>query len=227
MKRLALGALCALALASTGQAATFTYTGSPFTNVMPYSGGCPTGVCANFTTSMRVTGSITTSAPLAPNLANQDVTAQVTAYSFSDGVNTFASSDPNVKLYYPFMATTDASGNLTAMGFLVNIWETGTTNSHAGGDRLSNLAVAATGAVSYNDIPCATVGVSPTGAADSCTFGGAFDNDISYALTMAAGTWASTGNTSAVPTLSQWGTALLALTLSIVAGFGFRAGRQR
>lgn len=73
--------LSALATLSWGQFVwadeTYTYTGPNFTN---YFG--------NYDDTMSVTGSITTSAPIPPNLTDYNIGGLVTSWSFTDGVNT-------------------------------------------------------------------------------------------------------------------------------------------
>ena len=58
----------------------------------------PPQVCGQFTGGQSVAGSITTAVPLAPNLANADILASVTDYTFSNGVFTIASGSPQARL---------------------------------------------------------------------------------------------------------------------------------
>ena len=77
------------------QAATYSYTGTTY-DLISNNKTCTIGNCpATYTAAMRVTGSFTTASPLAANLSNVDVSALVTSYSFTDGINTIANSDPN------------------------------------------------------------------------------------------------------------------------------------
>ena len=73
--------LSALATLSWGQFVwadeTYTYTGPNFT-----------GYFGNYDAAMSVTGSITTSAPIPPNLTDYNIGGLVTSWSFTDGVNT-------------------------------------------------------------------------------------------------------------------------------------------
>jgi uncharacterized protein (TIGR03437 family) len=82
---------------------TYTYHGSHFTEAQP-----------PYTTSDAVTGYFTTGT-LAPNLVDFDAFFYVTAFSFSDGVNTLDSSntDPNPALT-SFSVSTDSRGNITS-----------------------------------------------------------------------------------------------------------------
>ena len=201
--------------ASCVNAATYVYTGNAYTNLIDYTAPCSAGPCANYSTSMRVTGSIRTALPLAPNLVNQDITALIASYTFSDGVNTIASSAANARIYYPFKVSTDASGQITAASVLLTIWESG-TSPHTTSDRWSNIAVGS-GSGGYNNLTCTTIGVSSAGAADSCTVGGALDGDVSASLAMTPGSWASP-SAAPVPTLNQCGLGLV--ILGVTLGFG-------
>jgi hypothetical protein len=92
-------------VASAINATTYTFSSSPygaglsqyfasgFTN---YTVPCAVGPCANYTTAMNLNGHFTTAAPLPPNLSYRtDITAQVTSYSFFDGINTYTNTNPN------------------------------------------------------------------------------------------------------------------------------------
>jgi hypothetical protein len=89
--------------ASAGMAATvYDYTGQGFAvAIFPY------------TTSDRISGSLTLSNPLAGNLNSQVVTP--TAFSFSDGVQTFDQTNSTPV----FIFSTDASGNVTQWDVIV------------------------------------------------------------------------------------------------------------
>src|SRR5205809_130554 len=114
MKRLLV--LLAVLAASPVLAATYTFTGPAFSSVQSNT-TCTVGTCATYTTSMNVTGSFTTAAPLAANLSNTNVAALVTSYSFNDGVNTIASPDSNARIH-TFTVTTNGSGAITATQIL-------------------------------------------------------------------------------------------------------------
>ncbi len=77
-------------------AATYTYSGGNFVDVL-----------GDYTTMMRVTGQFTVAVPLAPNLPFTDITALVTSYSFSDGVQTLTEAN-SVLLF--FSVRTDVTG---------------------------------------------------------------------------------------------------------------------
>ena len=79
-------------------AEVYTYTGPNFTDVL---GG--------YTTSMSVTASITTSAPIPPNQTGYDFNSLVTSWSMSDGVNTLQNG-PDSYLYT--LVDTDSAGHI-------------------------------------------------------------------------------------------------------------------
>ena len=112
-------ALAAIAFSATGldaQVTTYTYTGSPFTAVM-----------APYTTSDSITGTFTTSSPIPGGLTFNDnpggcgncagnVAALVTNYSFSDGVNTWDTTNTVTSglAAAEFFVNTDAQGNIVS-----------------------------------------------------------------------------------------------------------------
>jgi PEP-CTERM motif len=101
-----LGGLAACALALPSLASTvykYTYTGNLFEAATgPYN-----------TTTDAVNGDFTLSSALGDNLVNDVITADVTAYSFGDGVQTF-SSTLNPATEETFEVSTNSSGEITA-----------------------------------------------------------------------------------------------------------------
>jgi hypothetical protein len=102
MQRLVNAALFVALIASGAAAASTTYvfTGHPYQTAN-----------GSYTTSMSITGSFTTAAPLAANLTSStDITPLVKSWSFSDGVNnyTLANSVQNGDME----VTTDSGGNI-------------------------------------------------------------------------------------------------------------------
>jgi len=85
----------------------YTYTGNPFTTVQ-----------APYTTADRVTATMTLPNPLAANLSNVDVTANLVSLSMSDGVQTLdlANPGPGTNPFIIAEFSTDSSGNITAWG---------------------------------------------------------------------------------------------------------------
>jgi hypothetical protein len=109
MKVLA-AALCGLLLAAlpstTAMADTvYTYTGNPFTTAI--SGLFVALPAGSFTASDFVSGSFTVSSPLGADLVAQIISP---SYSFTDGPDTFSSSNPNVS---KFEIWTDANGDIS------------------------------------------------------------------------------------------------------------------
>ena len=88
-KWLGLAIVCAAALsvmvAAPSKAATiYTYTGNPFT----------TEVQGVYSTTDRVTGWFELASPLGINSGYTDISANLEAFSFSDGIQTFTGLDP-------------------------------------------------------------------------------------------------------------------------------------
>src|SRR5215469_14332604 len=91
--------LAAMVATSAWASTTYTYTGTNYTLITNFT-SCTTGPCANFTGAMSVSGSFTLAAALPANFSLQDITPQLVSYSFSDGITTFANSDPNVRINF-------------------------------------------------------------------------------------------------------------------------------
>ncbi len=221
------------ALASPALATTYTYTGAVYASTVPFPGPCGAGTCTNYTTAMSLTGSFTTAAPLGANLANVDIAALVTSFSFNDGINTYSSADPNTRIL-SFHAATDSSGVPSSSMFLdIEKWITGST-PHSGTDRYSEFDIDSSVDV-VNNLPCTGVGTTG-GTADTCTSGSGSDNSTSSASNGTAGVWAIAGGSGGgvvgfgattpanVPTLSQWA---LLLLIASVCGAGVAAAHRR
>lgn len=195
-------------------ATTYTFTGPNYTSRLNFT-SCAIGTCANFTTSMSVSGSFTTASPLAANFSFQNIVAQVTSYSFSDGLDNFNSTDPNARAY-EFLVSTNASGQISSYAILLEVWTSG-TSPHAAADRF-NYVFATNGSTSglRND-NCTEVGAGVSGAADSC-FGDSSDASRS-AASSPGGSWVVS---TAVPAVSEWGLMTLAVMLGIVAWLSLR-----
>ena len=102
--------LLGMFLGGSAWATTYTYVGPNF----QFTGG------VGYTTSGSITGTFTTASPLAANLPLTDIGPApgglnlVTAWSFTDGVNTYtqANSIPFGNLFAYFRVQTDALGNI-------------------------------------------------------------------------------------------------------------------
>jgi len=113
----AVAVITSLLVASPVSAATtYDYIGPPYTLLHNHT-TCTLGTCNDYATSMRVTGSFTVSVPLAPNLANVDIStsANLLAWTFFDGVNTISNTTPNAYIFPGFFfVSTDTVGNVTS-----------------------------------------------------------------------------------------------------------------
>jgi hypothetical protein len=83
----------------------YTYTGSPFTDVLdlPFPPG-------TFDTSMRVTGWFELADLLPADLPLTDIGGDVLAFSFSNGRSTLTAADPSLTTF--FFVQTDAAGDI-------------------------------------------------------------------------------------------------------------------
>jgi hypothetical protein len=201
-------------------AATYTITSPNYNSLSNYS-TCTTGTCANYTTQTNVTGSFTTTSPLAPNLSSVDVTSQVTSYSFSDGLNIYTNTDPNARVA-SFRVVTDGAGAITAAGIIIDIWKTG-TSPHSAGNRLNWIWVSSLFTIAHNNAVCLAVGTSSnSGVADECVSPGS-----DAATSEADGDGATISGPpaptpTAVPALSELGLVVLGALLSVVAWLSVR-----
>jgi hypothetical protein len=202
-------------------AQTYTYTGMAYTTLGDFTSPCATGPCANYAPGQKISGHFMTASPLPPNLVNANIFPNVTSFSFTDGVNTYSSSDANSRAF-EFQATTDPGGNITDWHLQFDHWQTG-SDPHSAGNRSAILDTSLGGDTGVNDADCVVVAISSplTGVADVCngytvdastSFGGTLDNPGSWSF--------SSGNVAppaAVPTLSDCAMLLLSL---VVAGAG-------
>lgn len=105
-----LGAACALLPPPAAAVYVYTYTGPTYTQVLPGNGG-------PFTTSMRVSGSMTLDDPLPANMPGTVISGLVTAFSFSNGLETIdQDSATNIK---SFAVATDGTGAITVYSVLL------------------------------------------------------------------------------------------------------------
>jgi len=206
-------------LAPSAWATTYTYAGPNYGTFTNFT-SCTVGPCANYTASMSLHGSFTTASPLAANI-NTDITSLVTSYNFSDGVNTYSSANSNARIW-TFQITTDGTGQITGALILVELWQTG-SSPHAVGSRvaLTAIGVGGTPNLSYNNLNCTSVGVSPdSGVSDTCN-STATDSSSSEGFNTVAGAWSIAA--SNVPALGEWGMICLAVLLVLCAWYSFRS----
>jgi IPTL-CTERM motif len=217
-----LAVLALFGLVTAAQATTYTYTGQPYSTgaISNFTPACVVGPCANYTGTMSISGSFTTTVPLPVNQPLIDISGLVTAYNFTDGVNTYSSSDVNVRRN-AFQVATDSLGNISNTIIVLQIWETG-TNPHLPVDRLSVIGIGLPVALAFNNFGCTTVGTPSLGDADSCTLP---FQDLGTSGADAAGFWTPINfNFAPVPTLSERTMMLLA---ALMALGGFWALRRR
>jgi hypothetical protein len=203
-----------LCLMATTQvwAVTYIFTGSVYDTVLNYT-SCTTApsLCTNFPPTARVRLTFSTSIPLNPNLAGDDITALVTAYVLTDGVNTYSSTDPDSRVYVPFSVTTDGNGQVTDIYLVVQRWLTG-ASPHTAADRFSYVILIGGTGAARNNLGCNTVGISPSGTPDVCLVTSA-DSSESRGVFSTPGVWSMVS--ASIPTLSP--IALLLLASGIVA----------
>lgn len=133
---------------------------------------CDYGVCANYSTSMGVSGWFETGSPLPANLPLSESRSLVTAFSFTDGVNTYSSSDPNVRSFRFWLSTNSAS-NIGGNVIIVSRWLNGTSPHAASalpaeGDRVAYVSLIGQQGAGNNNWNCSLVDVSGSGDADTC-----------------------------------------------------------
>ena len=221
----AVPAVLALALTMTAGPAlaeTYRFTGA---NYIVISNECIAGPsCPPYTNAMSLSGSFSTAAPLAANLpAGTEITAQVTAYSFSDGVNTYSSAAPDARIR-TFQVGTDGQGNIAAENIQLTRWLSGSA-PHAPGDQFAAAGVLNGLTEALSPLPCQVVGIADSFGAtsnipDTCVEGTGGVDTVNAASSATAGFWSNT----LVPTL---GNAALGLLAALFAGFGWHFLRRR
>ena len=210
---------------SSANAATYTVSPSGnYTSKTDFTAPCAAGTCANFSLAMNVSGTFNVPT-LAANLVNSDIGATLTSFSFSDGINTYSSADPAVRIGR-FEVTTNASGALTSANILVEKWLTGAT-PHTTADYFSWFFINGSSVVQlYNNARCSGVGTTPYGVTDFCFV--ASTGTQSSAAQGATVSYSGGGTPVAatpVPTLSEYALMLLA---SLMAGFaGWKLRKRR
>ena len=180
------------------QPATYQYTGDPFTiAISPYAIGG------------RVTGNITTSAPLPPFLPLTDITPALISLTFTDGIQTRTLANSTI---CTFRVATDGAGNITQWLVTIRQFPFTTGSPQQTIDSTGNPGfpdgsdLAGTGIAGVN--PCSPFAATTYGASGS------------------AGTWIglATGSVASGPTLDGVGLAVLALLLAAAALYASRSG---
>jgi hypothetical protein len=214
-------ASCALLLASFApSAATFTFTGSNYLAPANFTPPCGTPSCANFTTSMHVSGFFSTSNRLPQNSPGVDITGMLSGGSFSDGLTTYAGNDPGLRVFQ-FVVITDANSNVTDQGILIERWQDGSAGPHVAGDRFDYFVIQPGGATqALHNRQCIAVGIAPSGVGDACTADLA-DGSDSVAASLAGPAFALAPG-SGIPTLGEYALLLLAALMGIFGLYGVR-----
>ncbi|WP_242421499.1 IPTL-CTERM sorting domain-containing protein [Acidovorax sp. Root267] len=180
---------------------------SPYTSKSDFS-LCGAGPCQNFTLTMGPSGSFTTSSPLPGGLISANIFPLITAFSLSDGINTYSSADPAVRVVQ-VLVTTDPSGVVVNTNIFIARWLTG-TSPHVVNDRVSRIQIAGGIGSALHNIRCGAVAVAPSGVPDACT--ASFPDTSASGAGLAAVAWAAAPAPSpaSIPTLSEWGLILMA-----------------
>lgn len=194
---------------------TYNFQGGLY-NSVTNAGACGVGECATYTTAQRAIASITFIAPLAPNLANADVTASISAYTFSDGVRTTTGPGPNAATLQ-VLATTNGAGVLT--GYSITLQRTPgppypVSTPADPNSRASQITLYPIGSTADSNFVCATRGsggsaVTGPGSCSAATL----DAHYSTAQSTVPTTFAVSAP-AAVPTLSEWAMILFGLLLA-------------
>lgn len=227
VKKAFLGLAAALAAsASFGATVTITSTG-PYATPTPFTvcTTVPASLCENFNPTDSVSGTFTTSGPLPANASNLEIGSTVTSYSFSSGLDVIASSNPDARLN-SLRITTDASGNITGLTSQVVLWLDGTT-PRTNANRFSAVTFSGTSGSGTRNSGCQTLGTGNSGVTDTCLIAVVSDTSRSTGLNAPVSYAAVVAPAAAVsiPTLSQWGTMLMASLLGMFAFLRLR--RQR
>lgn len=131
-------------------AATYNYTASNYTTIN--GSGTPA-----YTTAMHLAGSMSTTSPIPPNLNGVDIgpfgSNLIQSWSFTDGLYSYVPANSSL---VSFVATTDATGNLTNWSFLIETPKSPNTV----GQVMNVILVGAGSAQSLSSGTCAAVSAS-------------------------------------------------------------------
>lgn len=190
---------------------TYKLISSNYTSGIDYTPPCQAPVCANYNTSMRMSGDFSVITALPPNLNNQDITPLLIRYRFNDGINTYLNSGP-AKIS-SFKVTTDATGTITDTVIDLYQWQ---TEPNAGG-YFNCVEIYGSRLEGHNARICLTVSGS------NCT---SWTNDSSTSIqfTDNPATWLQSSTPpNPIPTLSEWAQMVMMLMMLVTAG---RYGRR-
>ena len=221
----AVAALCLLATQAAAAPVTYYIQSEPYESVSNFT-ACPLGGCtATYTTSQRVSGSITFVAPFEPNLADEDVDVRIDSFSISDGQNTYTDAQFFMDVFaQSARVSTDSAGNLTAFEFKFD-----KTNGQPYGElsyadpkaKVSYIWISSAPApgmvVAASNSTCQLRGDNGNGNTGGAGCMMAYDTD-SQGASSASATGVTLSLTPppspvAVPTMSEWAMILLAALL--------------
>lgn len=214
----------------SGHAFTYAVQTSNYNNATPYV-ACPAGGCVNYTTAMSISGSFTVAAALPANMPLTEISSSVTAYTFNDGVVTYASGGPLARVY-SFIVSTDGVGQVNGARILLEPWVTGAL-PHTVGDYTGRMQFFDNVFSGTQYFRCSSVGTSPSGQADTCLTGTIQDIYTSSASGVGVPVWSFAPDpvvlpaaVASVPTTSP--AALLVLMAALgVAAFVFMRSAER
>lgn len=134
---------------------------------------CRVGTCTNYGGDTKVSGSFVTSNRLQPNLVGAEIYPNLLGYTFTDGVNTYSSSNPDGRVHSFLVWTSDTGAVITQSIWLVT-WTSGPT-PHKQGDRINSLTLRGTFVSAHNNDSCLALATSAgpnvnTGVSDTCAF---------------------------------------------------------
>lgn len=216
--------LVLIAGSAAAQTTSYTFRGGPFTNIANNT-TCTVGECATYTTARRATATLTFAAPLAPNLPVVDRSADVTAFTFSDGVTTTTGPGALGSIQTLSLGT-DASGLPT--GYFLILERTpgppyvvsDPTNPNS---RLSVVAFLPSQSQSVANAVCSVRASTAAGSSPGNCSMIAADSDTSNA-TATGPTVVTLVAPITVPTMTEWAMILLG---SLLAGYAILLVQRR
>lgn len=231
-----IAALLLLAAPAMAQPATYYVQSTPYASADNFT-ACPLGGCtANYTTSQRISGTITFVAPLAANLADEDVDLQIDSFSISDGQNTYTDAQFFVSVFVQSArVSTDSAGNLTAFEFKFDKTNGAPFGAGSYADpkaRVSYIwfssAPAPGMAVAASNSTCQVRGDNVGGNTGGAGCMMAWDtaSQGTSSATATGVTMSLTPPPAPVPTLSEWAMILLAVLLAGGAALQLQRRRQ-
>ncbi|WP_291400567.1 cadherin-like beta sandwich domain-containing protein, partial [Daejeonella sp.] len=125
----------------------------------------PGAICAKYTTSMSLTGTLTFDRVLAPNLNR--ASANLVSFSFNDGINTFTNQDSYFRVN--MLVSTNSQGVLTDVETVIRQLQSKTSTTPKLGNYINELWLLPTYMYVFNatlcttdDASCSTLYQSPT-----------------------------------------------------------------